>query len=189
MNRKAPRPFRASLTGTPFASPTESLRASASDSGDLFGTVRGSSAFVLQPVVFGVRPLESHVQQFRLSRSCSELLCEGGSASRLRRFKTRSAPGLVTVPVLRSTVAGGDRRFEHRWREAELMLSSSNAVGLQRSRSKPVMACEGDPSRTQTRTGRPTPSLQRTPNAISGYNGLQAGVASRSFGSLRRGAR
>ena len=55
--------------------------------------------------------------------------------------------------------------------------------------SRPAGTCGRSPSRAQKRTGRPTPSLQRTPGAISGYNGLRTGFASRSSGGLRRGAR
>jgi hypothetical protein len=47
------------------------------------------------------------------------------SISRACRWVTRSAPGL-SARVLRSTVAGGDRRFGRRWRGAEPLLTSSN---------------------------------------------------------------
>ena len=88
------------------------------------------------------------------------------SISRARRWVTRSAPGL-SARVLRSTVAGGDGRFGRRWRGAEPLLTSSNAVGLQRNRSGPAVACEEAPSRSEIRTGRTTPCLQRTLEVFS----------------------
>lgn len=85
----------------------------------------------------------------------------GPSISRSCRWVTRSAPGL-SARVLRSTAAGGDRRFEHRWRGAEPSLTSSNGVGLPRTSAEPAAPCEGLPSRTETRTVRTTLRLQRT---------------------------
>lgn len=149
MTRNAPRPFESSLRRAVIASSTEFLRASASASGDLVRAGRGSSAFLLQTVVSRVRPWGLHAQRFRLSAFCFESLPESEAASRVRSFRSRSAPGLTSEPVLRATVAGGDRRFEHRWRGAEPALTSSNAAGLPRSRPGPAVACGGVPSRTE----------------------------------------
>jgi hypothetical protein len=159
---KAPRPCQAVLQRAVIASPAEFLRASAADSGDLASTGRGSSGLFLQTVVSRARPLGRHARRFRLSGSCSEMLSERETAFRVCSFVSRSAPGLASEPTLRATVAGGDRRFGRRWRGAEPLLTSSNAVGLQRNRSGPAVACEGAPSRTEIRTGRTTPCLQRT---------------------------
>jgi len=101
MTRNAPWQFESSLRRAVVASPTESLRASASDSSDLVGTVRGSSAFLLQTVVSRARSLGLHAQWFRLSRPCSKSLSGGESASHVRSFRSRSAPGLASEPVLR----------------------------------------------------------------------------------------
>lgn len=143
MTHNAPRPVESSQCRAVAASSAEFLRASSSTSGDLVRTGRCSLADSLQSVVSCVRPLSRHGQRFRLSGPCSKLLSGGESASHVRSFRSRSAPGLASEPILRATVAGGARRFERRWRGAEPSLTSLNGVNLQRSRSKPAVPCEG----------------------------------------------
>ena len=93
-------------------------------------------------------------------------------------------PGGASATFPRGGVVFGQRK-----RGGAGVVHSGRAVEACELLIKTGGACGRSPSRAQKRTGRPTPSLQRTPSAISGYNGLRAGFASRSFGSLRRGAR
>ncbi len=58
-----------------------------------------------------------------------------------------------------------------------------------KSWSKPEVACEEDPVPSREKDRPSNRSLQRTPDAVSRYNGLRVGVASRSLGGLGRGAR
>jgi hypothetical protein len=53
-----------------------------------------------------------------------------------------------------------------------------------RRRGLRAVAVPGKP-----RSGRPTPSLQRTPDAVSGYNGLQSESLRGAFRGLQPGAR
>ena len=106
------------------------------------------------------------------------------SASRVRRSENRSAPTSgrdrrfdPLLPVL--TVASSPRScgaeplacFEQRFRSARGLVKTGG--GLRRT-----------PSRTKKRTVRPTPSFQRTPDAVSTVGGLRWFEAPRIGGGL-----
>ena len=197
MNQRDLRSPGSFLAGEVVPSPNGSLRESVVVCQHLFDTAGGRSAGTFQNV-------GSHVQRVVLlerprllptsfsERSAETPLPSSHGGAEHQRPGFRQSVSLFQRGVIRSSTARWSRRpFSWAWPGASVASSVVDLGPSRRSHRSAMVASQhpgpkllgaaNDPrlEHRQKRTGRPTQSMQRTPDAISGYNELQSFLASR----------